>query len=90
MLASFFLFHFLRLSFTFQKELPYHLLSDRNRVLIGALGAGEGGRTKRSHFVFDKGGMLVDKKMPVKPNDRSVSKKCSSTAFPIDLHATFS
>lgn len=67
--------------FTFQKELPYHLLSDRNRVLIGALGAGEGGRTKRSHFVFDKGGMLVDKKMPVKPNDRSVSKNVPLPPF---------
>lgn len=55
-----------------QKELPYHLLSDRNRVLIGALGAADGARTKRSHFVFEKGGKLVDKKMPVKPNDRYV------------------
>ncbi|KAF8687867.1 hypothetical protein AX14_003579 [Amanita brunnescens Koide BX004] len=52
-----------------KKELPYHLLSDRNRVLIGALGAADGARTKRSHFVFEKGGKLVDKKMPVKPND---------------------
>jgi len=52
-----------------KKELPYHLLSDRNRVLIGALGAAEGNKTKRSHFVFEKGGKLVDKKMPVKPID---------------------
>ncbi|KAF8344815.1 AhpC-TSA-domain-containing protein [Amanita rubescens] len=52
-----------------KKELPYHLLSDRNRVLIGALGAAEGNKTKRSHFVFEKGGKLVDKKIPVKPND---------------------
>lgn len=55
-----------------QKELPYPLLSDPNRVLITALGAGEGGKTKRSHFIFEKGGKLVDKKVPVKPNDRLV------------------
>ncbi|KIL60331.1 hypothetical protein M378DRAFT_110241 [Amanita muscaria Koide BX008] len=54
-----------------KKELPYHLLSDRNRILIGALGAGEGGKTKRSHFIFEKGGVLVEKVMPVKPNDSS-------------------
>lgn len=54
-----------------KKELPYHLLSDRNRILIGALGAGEGGKTKRSHFIFEKGGILVEKVMPVKPNDSS-------------------
>ncbi|PFH46912.1 hypothetical protein AMATHDRAFT_68800 [Amanita thiersii Skay4041] len=52
-----------------KKELPYHLLSDGKRVLISALGAGEGGKTKRSHFVFEKGGKLVDKKIPVKPVD---------------------
>lgn len=55
-----------------QKELPYPLLSDPKRVLISALGAGEGGKTKRSHFIFEKGGKLVDKKNPVKPVDRSV------------------
>jgi len=54
-----------------KKELPYHLLSDRHRVLIGALGAGEGGKTKRSHFIFEKGGKLVEKAIPVKPNDSS-------------------
>ncbi|KAL6299370.1 thioredoxin-like protein [Sparassis latifolia] len=52
-----------------KKELPYDLLSDSKRVLISALGAGEGGKTKRSHFIFEKGGKLVDKKMPVKPAD---------------------
>ncbi|KAJ7138924.1 AhpC-TSA-domain-containing protein [Mycena filopes] len=52
-----------------KKELPYPLLSDRKRVLITALGAGEGGKTKRSHFIFEKGGKLIDKKVPVKAGD---------------------
>ncbi|PCH38970.1 AhpC-TSA-domain-containing protein [Wolfiporia cocos MD-104 SS10] len=52
-----------------KKNLPYPLLSDPKRTLISALGAGEGGKTKRSHFVFEKGGKLVDKKIPVKPAD---------------------
>ncbi|KAI0072483.1 AhpC-TSA-domain-containing protein [Panus rudis PR-1116 ss-1] len=52
-----------------KKELPYPLLSDPKRILITALGAGEGGKTKRSHFIFEKGGKLVDKKIPVKPVD---------------------
>ncbi|KAJ7343860.1 AhpC-TSA-domain-containing protein [Mycena albidolilacea] len=52
-----------------KKELPYPLLSDRKRVLITALGAGEGGKTKRSHFIFEKGGKLIDKKVPVKAAD---------------------
>ncbi|OBZ78222.1 hypothetical protein A0H81_01901 [Grifola frondosa] len=52
-----------------KKNLPYALLSDPKRVLIKALGAGEGGKTKRSHFIFEKGGKLVDKKIPVKPVD---------------------
>ncbi|EPQ51192.1 AhpC-TSA-domain-containing protein [Gloeophyllum trabeum ATCC 11539] len=52
-----------------KKHLPYALLSDPKRVLITALGAGEGGKTKRSHFVFLKGGQLADKKLPVKPVD---------------------
>ncbi|KXN81416.1 hypothetical protein AN958_04736 [Leucoagaricus sp. SymC.cos] len=52
-----------------QKELPYSLISDPKRILISALGAGEGGKTKRSHFIFEKGGKLVDKKIPVKPVD---------------------
>lgn len=55
-----------------QKNLPYPLLSDPKRVLITALGAGEGGKTKRSHFIFEKGGKLVEKKLPVKPVDRYV------------------
>jgi len=54
-----------------KKELPYPLLSDPKRVLITALGAGEGGKTKRSHFVFEKGGKLLDKKISVKPADSS-------------------
>jgi len=52
-----------------KNNLPYPLLSDRKRVLITALGAGEGGKTKRSHFIFEQGGKLVDKKNPVKPAD---------------------
>ncbi|KAJ7229309.1 thioredoxin-like protein [Mycena haematopus] len=52
-----------------KKELPYPLLSDRKRVLITALGAGDGGKTKRSHFIFAKGGKLIDKKIPVKAAD---------------------
>jgi len=50
-----------------KKELPYPLISDPKRVLIAALGASEGGKTKRSHFIFEKGGKLIDKKNPVKP-----------------------
>ncbi len=53
-----------------QKELPYPLISDPKRELITALGAGEGGKTKRSHFIFEKGGKLVEKKLPVSPADR--------------------
>ncbi|KAF7313977.1 AhpC-TSA-domain-containing protein [Mycena chlorophos] len=52
-----------------KKELPYPLLSDRKRILITALGAGEGGKTKRSHFIFGKGGKLLNKKVPVKPEE---------------------
>jgi len=52
-----------------KKELPYPLLSDRKRILIGALGAADGAKTKRSHFVFAQGGKLLDKKIPVKPVD---------------------
>lgn len=48
------------------------MISDPKRVLISALGAGDGGKTKRSHFIFEKGGKLVDKKNPVKPADRFV------------------
>ncbi|KAF8587654.1 AhpC-TSA-domain-containing protein [Ramaria rubella] len=54
-----------------KQELPYSLLSDRERVLIKALGAADGGKTKRSHFIFEKGGKLVDKKVPVKPVESS-------------------
>nr|ADX07332.1 putative peroxiredoxin Q [Flammulina velutipes] len=52
-----------------KKTLPYSLLSDPKRELISALGAGAGGKTKRSHFIFEKGGKLIDKKIPVKPAD---------------------
>jgi len=52
-----------------KKELPYPLLSDPERKLIAALGAADGNKTKRSHFIFEKGGKLVDKKVPVKPAD---------------------
>jgi len=52
-----------------KKQLPYQLLSDPQRTLIGALGAADGNKTKRSHFVFGKGGQLLDKKIPVKPAD---------------------
>ncbi|KAG1804002.1 thioredoxin-like protein [Suillus subaureus] len=52
-----------------KKELPFPLISDPKRSLIGVLGAGDGNKTKRSHFVFEKGGKLLDKKMPVKPVD---------------------
>jgi len=52
-----------------KKELPYPLLSDPKRILIAALGAADGGKTKRSHFIFGKGGKLLEKKIPVKPVD---------------------
>ncbi|TFK36218.1 AhpC-TSA-domain-containing protein [Crucibulum laeve] len=52
-----------------KKTLPYPLISDPKRILIRALGAGDGNKTKRSHFIFEKGGKLVDKKIPVKPAD---------------------
>ncbi|KAI4527773.1 AhpC-TSA-domain-containing protein [Schizophyllum commune Loenen D] len=39
-----------------KKSLPYSLLSDPERALIGALGAAKGGKTARSHFVFGKDG----------------------------------
>jgi len=52
-----------------KKSLPYALLSDGKRLLIGALGAGERGKTNRSHFIFEKGGKLLERKIPVKPAD---------------------
>ncbi|KIO32642.1 hypothetical protein M407DRAFT_241336 [Tulasnella calospora MUT 4182] len=53
-----------------KKTLQYHLISDPKRELITALGAGAGGKTKRSHLVFEKGtGKLVEKKLNVKPAD---------------------
>lgn len=65
-----------------QKELPYPLLSDPKRVLITALGAGKGGKTSRSHFIFEKGGKLVDKKIPVKPADRCVRVRSRAAGMP--------
>ena len=60
-----------------QKEFPYPLLSDPDRVLIAALGAKDpgSGKTKRGHFIFAKGGKLVEKKLPVSPGDRYVITK---------------
>lgn len=56
-----------------QKEFPYPLLSDPDRVLVAALGAkGDSGNTKRGHFIFAKGGKLVEKRLPVSPKDRYV------------------
>jgi peroxiredoxin len=57
-----------------QKEFQYSLLSDPDRVFIAALGAKDpkAGRTKRAHYIFAKGGKLVDKKLPVSPGDRYV------------------
>jgi len=54
-----------------KKEFQYSLLSDPDRVFVAALGAKDpkAGRTKRAHFIFAKGGKLVDKKLPVSPGD---------------------
>ncbi|KAI0700299.1 peroxiredoxin Q [Cytidiella melzeri] len=52
-----------------KQELPYPLISDPKRSLIKALGAASGAKTLRSHFIFEKGGKLVEKKNPVKPAD---------------------
>jgi hypothetical protein len=55
-----------------QKQLPYSLLSDRDRVLIKALGAFVPPKsTKRSHFIFEKGsGKLIEKQLGVKGAER--------------------
>ncbi|KZT35032.1 AhpC-TSA-domain-containing protein [Sistotremastrum suecicum HHB10207 ss-3] len=55
-----------------KKHLPYPLISDKKRVLITALGAGKNGKTARSHFIFEKGGKLIEKKQPVKPAESPV------------------
>ncbi|KAK7062729.1 thioredoxin peroxidase dot5 [Paramarasmius palmivorus] len=53
-----------------KKNFGYSLLSDPKRVFISALGAADKNKTKRSHFIFEKGtGKLVDIKNPVKPAD---------------------
>ncbi|PAV17721.1 peroxiredoxin Q [Pyrrhoderma noxium] len=51
-----------------KKSLPYALLSDPERTLIGQLTGGTG-KTARSHFVFNAQGRLVEKRNPVKPAD---------------------
>ena len=58
-----------------QKQFQYSLLSDPDRVFVAALGAKDpkAGKTKRAHFIFAKGGKLVDKKLPVSPADRYAS-----------------
>lgn len=55
-----------------QKEFQYSLLSDPDRVFVTALGAKDlkAGKTKRGHFIFAKGGKLVDKKLPVSSAER--------------------
>jgi peroxiredoxin Q/BCP len=55
-------------------------LSDRKRVLIKAL-TGSGTSTARSHFIFEKGGKLIDKKQPVKATDRSVVRPSLSVSY---------
>lgn len=49
-----------------KKSLPYALLSDPERSLIGPL-TGTTGKTLRSHFIFNAQGRLVEKRIPVKP-----------------------
>jgi len=53
------------------QSLPYPLLSDPKHALIKLLGASAAGhKTKRSHFVFEKGsGKLILKSLGVKPDD---------------------
>ncbi|KAH9177704.1 peroxiredoxin Q [Lactarius sanguifluus] len=48
-----------------------HCCPDPDRVFVAALGAKDPktGKTKRGHFIFAKGGKLVDKKLPVSPAD---------------------
>ncbi|KAF8320006.1 AhpC-TSA-domain-containing protein [Clavulina sp. PMI_390] len=56
-----------------KEGLPYPLLSDPERTLIRALGAGSAGKTTRSHFIFEKGtGKLIDKQVPVVSTKRCV------------------
>jgi peroxiredoxin len=69
-----------------QQELPYSLLSDRQRVLIKALGAADGNKTTRSHFIFEKGGKLVDRQLPVKPVERSVPSTCILRYYLLSNH----
>jgi peroxiredoxin len=60
------------------------LISDPKASLIAAPGAVEGGKTKRTHFVFTKGGKLVDKKVPVKPAGRYVAQLTEYSRFSED------
>jgi len=49
-------------------------------VLIKAL-TGGGVKTARSHFIFEKGGKLVEKKIPVKAADRCVLPSAQTTSL---------
>lgn len=72
-----------------QKEFPYPLLSDPDRVLVAALGAKDAasGKTKRGHFIFAKGGKLVEKKLPVSPKDRCVILRSHNPLAPKLMHS---
>ncbi|KAG5518500.1 hypothetical protein PMAC_002896 [Pneumocystis sp. 'macacae'] len=63
-----------QLAFKTKQNFPYHLLSDPKAELIGALGASKSGfKIARSHWIFNKGGVLLDMKIGVSPKD-SVEK----------------
>ncbi|KTW30042.1 thioredoxin peroxidase DOT5 [Pneumocystis jirovecii RU7] len=63
-----------QLAFKTKQNFPYHLLSDPKAELIGALGASKSGfKIARSHWIFNKGGVLSDMKIGVSPKD-SVEK----------------
>ncbi|QSL66197.1 hypothetical protein MERGE_000572 [Pneumocystis wakefieldiae] len=59
-----------QLNFKTMQNFPYHLLSDPRAELISFLGASKSGlKTARSHWIFDKGGILSDMKIGVSPRD---------------------
>ncbi|KAG5438197.1 hypothetical protein PCANB_003048 [Pneumocystis canis] len=63
-----------QLAFKMKQNFPYHLLSDPKAELIGVLGASKSGfKIARSHWIFNKGGTLLDMKIGVSPKD-SVEK----------------
>ncbi|EMR09742.1 hypothetical protein PNEG_01927 [Pneumocystis murina B123] len=63
-----------QLNFKTNQNFPYHLLSDPKAELISALGASKSGlKIARSHWIFEKGGTLLDMKIGVSPKD-SVEK----------------